>query len=80
MLLTLFNKESIRVEDLKIYEPVYKCYRENRNCHIYKALTNIICTNCDNSHNNNKEVWICKKFGYVQVINKIIQKKIINNR
>ena len=24
------NKESIRVEDLKIYEPIYKCNREKR--------------------------------------------------
>lgn len=28
------NKESIRIEDLKIYEPVYKCYREKGNCQI----------------------------------------------
>ena len=30
----LDNKDSIRVEDLKIYEPVYKCYREKGNCKI----------------------------------------------
>ena len=29
----LDNKDSIIVEDLKIYEPIYKCYREKRNCH-----------------------------------------------
>jgi hypothetical protein len=55
----LDNKESIRIEDLKIYESVYKCYREKRNCHICNILTNIICINCNYNYNNNKEVWLC---------------------
>jgi hypothetical protein len=44
----LDNKESIRIEDLKIYEPVYKIYREKRNCIICNRLSNIICINCSN--------------------------------
>jgi hypothetical protein len=52
----LYNKESIRLEDLKIYGPVYKCYRQKGHCHICNSLTNIICINCNNSI---KEVWLC---------------------
>jgi hypothetical protein len=57
----LDNKDSIRIEDLKIYEPVYKCYREKGNCHICKSTTNIICKNCNsyNYNNKNEEVWLC---------------------
>ena len=40
------NKDSIRIEDLKIYEPIYKCYREKGNCHICNNISNIICINC----------------------------------
>ena len=47
------NKDSIRVEDLKIYEPIYKCYREKGHCHICKSTTNIICISC-NDHS-----WLC---------------------
>ena len=54
----LDNKDSIKVEDLKIYEPVYKCYRQKGNCHICNSLSNIICTNCCNN-NNHKEIWLC---------------------
>ena len=54
------NKDSIRIEDLKIYEPIYKCYRKKRNCHICNNLSNIICRNCSNYYNNNKEIWLCK--------------------
>ena len=53
----LGNIESIRVEDLKIYEPIYKCYREKGNCQICNSLSNIICKSCSNNH---KEVWLCK--------------------
>jgi hypothetical protein len=54
------NKDSIRIKDLKIYEPVYKCYKEKGNCQICNTVTNIICTNCCNSHhNNNAEIWLC---------------------
>ena len=54
------NKDSIRIEDLKIYEPVYKCYRQKGHCHICNSLSNIICKNCyNNSHYNIKEVWLC---------------------
>ena len=52
------NKDSIRIEDLKIYEPIYKCYREKGYCQICNTLTNIICINCNNY--DNKEVWLCK--------------------
>ena len=50
------NKDSIKVEDLKISEPFYKCYREKGNCIICNSLSNIICTNCCNNH---KEIWLC---------------------
>ena len=52
----LDNKDSIRIENLKIYEPVYKCYRKKGNCIICNSLSNIICTNCDNY---NKGIWLC---------------------
>jgi hypothetical protein len=52
----LDNKESIKVEDLKIYEPIYKCYRDKGNCHVCNTLTNIICFNCNCT---NKEFWLC---------------------
>jgi hypothetical protein len=52
------NKESIKIEDLRIYEPIYKCYREKGNCNICNGLTNIICIKCNNY--NNKEIWFCK--------------------
>ena len=54
----LDNKESIRVEDLKIYEPIYKCYRKKGNCQICKRLSNIICKNCNHNYNN-EEIWLC---------------------
>jgi hypothetical protein len=47
------NKDSIRVEDLKIYEPVYKCYREKGNCYICNSFANINCKNC------NGNSWLC---------------------
>ena len=50
------NKDSIRIEDLKIYEPIYKCYREKGNCQICNNLSNIICINCDNYYN---KIWLC---------------------
>jgi hypothetical protein len=54
------NKDLIKVEDLKIYEPIYECYREKGNCYICNSLANIICINChNNSYHNNKEVWLC---------------------
>ena len=56
--LIIDNKESIRVEDLKIYEPIYKCYREKGNCIICNSLSNIICTDRCNNH---KEIWFCIK-------------------
>jgi hypothetical protein len=56
----LYNKDSIRIEDLKIFEPVYKCYREKGNCHTCNSLANSISKNCNNdNHNYNKEVWLC---------------------
>jgi hypothetical protein len=51
------NRDSIRIEDLKSYEPIYKCYRQKGNCHICNNLSNIVCKNCNNY--DNKEVWLC---------------------
>jgi hypothetical protein len=54
------NTDSIRIEDLKIYEPVYKCYRKKGNCQTCNSLTTIICKNCHtNNYPINKEVWVC---------------------
>ena len=54
------NKDSIRIEDLKSYEPVYKCYRAKGNCFYCDTITNIICKNChSNNYHYNKEVWLC---------------------
>ena len=53
------NKESIRIEDLKIYEPIYKCYRTKGHCFYCNTITNIICKNCHNNYHYNKEVWLC---------------------
>jgi hypothetical protein len=54
------NKESIKIEDLRIYEPIYKCYREKGHCFYCNTITNTICKNChNNSYHNNKEVWLC---------------------
>jgi hypothetical protein len=55
------NKDSIRIEDLKSYEPIYKCYREKGHCFYCNTITNIICKNCHNNnyYHNNKEVWLC---------------------
>ena len=55
----LYNIDSIRLEDLKIYEPIYKYYRKKGNCYICNNLANIICKNCYNNYNNNKEIWLC---------------------
>ncbi|HET9807292.1 MAG TPA: hypothetical protein VFP49_10315 [Nitrososphaeraceae archaeon] len=52
----LDNKGSIRIEDLKIYGPIYKCYRQKENCIICNRLSNIICLNCNNY---NKGIWLC---------------------
>ena len=53
------NKDAVRAEDLKAYEPIYKCYREKGNCYLCNILANIICKNCCNNYNNNKEIWLC---------------------
>ena len=47
------NKDLIRIEDLKIYEPIYKCYRKRGNCQICNILSNILCKNC------NENSWLC---------------------
>ena len=47
------NKDSIKIEDLKIYEPIYKCYRARGNCINCNSLSNIICINCNNHS------WLC---------------------
>jgi hypothetical protein len=65
------NKESIRVEDLKIYEPIYKCYREKENCQICNSLSNIICISCDNYNN---KIWLCTNHWQEHVIENHHQK------
>jgi hypothetical protein len=52
------NKDAIRVEDLKIYEPIYRCYLKKGNCDMCNSLTNIICVSCNNNYKN-KKVWLC---------------------
>lgn len=52
---TLNNKDSIKVEDLKVSEPIYKCYKEKSKCSICGILSNIYCINCE----NNDKVWLC---------------------
>ena len=47
------NKDAIKIEDLKIYEPIYKCYRKRGNCQICNILSNILCKNC------NENSWLC---------------------
>jgi hypothetical protein len=49
----LDNKDAIKIDDLKVNEPIYKCYRERGNCHICNSLSNILCKNC------NENVWVC---------------------
>jgi hypothetical protein len=44
----LDSKDSIRIEDLKVYGPIYKCYREKGNCQVCNTITNIICISCGN--------------------------------
>ena len=67
----LGNKESIKIEDLKFYESVYKCYRENGNCYICNSLSNIICINyCNNSYNYNQKVWLCSSHWQEHTIDK----------
>jgi hypothetical protein len=51
----LDNTDSIRIEDLKIYEPIYKCYRQKGNCQMCNNLSNIVCVNCNDSN----ELWLC---------------------
>jgi hypothetical protein len=54
------NRDSIRIEDLKTYEPIYKCYRKKGNCLYCKTISNIICRNSSNyNYNNNKDFWLC---------------------
>ena len=50
------NNDSIRIEDLKISESFYKCYRQKENCIICNRLSNIIYINCNNY---NKGIWLC---------------------
>jgi hypothetical protein len=51
------NIDSIRIEDLKIYEPVYKCYRQKGHCHTCNNISNVICISCNN-YQNNEEIWL----------------------
>ena len=50
------NKDSIKIADLKIYEPIYKCYHEKGRCIVCNSLSNILCKNCNHYKN---EVWLC---------------------
>jgi hypothetical protein len=65
----LGNKNSIKVEDLKIYEPVYKCYRKKGNCFICNTLSNIICINRNNCNGSNR-VWLCTNHWKQHIIEK----------
>ena len=66
----VYNKDAVRAEDLKIYEPVYKCYRDKGNCHICKSTTNIVCKNCNDY---NKEIWLCTNHWQEHAIEKHTQ-------
>jgi hypothetical protein len=59
----LNNKDSIRIEDLKICEPIYKCYREKGNCHICNRLFNIICIGYNHNSNLKESLVIFKSLG-----------------
>ena len=69
----LDNKDSIRIEDLRIYEPIYKCYRQKGYCYICKSTTNIICISCNNYK---KEVWLCTNHWKQHVIENHIRQLI----
>jgi hypothetical protein len=66
------NKNSIRVEELKIYVPTYECYREKKNCKICNNVSNILCKIVTTSFT------ITKRFGSVLIIGKSMQ--CINNK
>ena len=67
----IYNKDEIKIEDLKIYEPIYKCYRRKDHCHICNTLTNIICKKYhNNNYHNNKELWLCASHWQEQIIEK----------
>jgi hypothetical protein len=59
------NKDSIRVEDLKVSQPIYECYRQKGNCYICNTTSNIICINCDN-----QQSWLCTTHWYQHKIEK----------
>ncbi len=64
-------KDSIRIEDLKIYELIYKCYRQKDHCYICNTLTNIICKKChNNNYHINKEFCLCTYHWQEQIIDK----------
>jgi hypothetical protein len=63
----LDNKDSIRIEDLKIYESIYKCYSQKGHCYVCKSLTNIICVSCNNY---DREVWLCTNHWQDHLIDK----------
>jgi hypothetical protein len=67
------NRDSIRIEDLKIYEPIYKCYQGKGNCIICNKISNIICKNCT-THYNNKEIWVCTNHWKQHLLEKYNQK------
>ncbi|HSF50110.1 MAG TPA: hypothetical protein VLA74_05045, partial [Nitrososphaeraceae archaeon] len=65
------NIDSIRVEDLKIYEPIYKCYQEIGHCLYCNTISNIICKNCfNNSHHINNKISLCIKHWQEHAIEK----------
>ena len=69
------NKDLIRIEDLKSYEPIYKCYREKGHCFYCNTITNVICKNCYNiNSHNNKDFWLCTNHWQEHAINKHKQK------
>ena len=69
------NKDLIRIEDLKSYEPIYKCYRGKGHCFYCNTITNVICKNCHNiNSHNNKDFWLCTNHWQEHAINKHKQK------
>ena len=65
------NKDSIRIEDLKSYEPIYKCYREKGHCFYCNTTTNIICKNCTNySYHISNKIWLCTEHWQEHAIKK----------
>jgi hypothetical protein len=47
-------KDSIIIEDLRVYEPIWNFKREKGKCSICQEFANIHCINCSNNN-----AWLC---------------------